>query len=131
MSPEEREKHMEKISRATDAAKKVLKRGDRIRVTRCPGTKRWVIFDHWDGYWLVTKSRIDDIVAVNIDMLNGQPVNFATALIQAIWVVMDGDIPIYCAGWPGACHEHINDAINEFYVEGAEKWKVVEAELKR
>ena len=31
----------------------------------------------------------------------------------------------YIAGWPEACHEHINDAINEHSIEGAGKWRVV------
>lgn len=47
-----------------------------------------------------------------------------------IWVVLgkDGEI-IHAASWPEACHEHINDAINEFDIDGAEKWKVRRARL--
>lgn len=55
-------------------AKKVLKKGDRIRVTKCPGTKRTVTFDHWDGNWIVSKSGINDYAATSIDRLNGKPV---------------------------------------------------------
>lgn len=31
----------------------------------------------------------------------------------------------YIAAWPEACHEHINEAIVEYEVEGAGDWKVV------
>lgn len=49
---------------------------------------------------------------------------------NGLWVVLDEDgWPIYCAGWPEACHEHINEAINEFDIDGAAKWKVRRAEL--
>lgn len=57
-------------------AKKVLKQGDRIRVTHCPGTKRTITFDHWDGNWIVSKSGKDDYSAMSIDRLNGQPISF-------------------------------------------------------
>ena len=57
-------------------AKKVLKKGDRIRVTKCPGTKRTITFDHWDGNWIVSKSGIDDYSATTIDKLNGETVDF-------------------------------------------------------
>jgi len=32
--------------------------------------------------------------------------------------------PIFAATWPEACHEHINDAITEFEIEGAATWIV-------
>ena len=49
---------------------------------------------------------------------------------KGIWIVIDENgYPIYCAGWPEACHEHINDAINNFQIEDAEKWKVREAKF--
>lgn len=57
-------------------AKKVLKPGDRLRVTKCPGTKRWIIFDGWDGHWIVSKSGINDFSPMCVDMLNGEPVDF-------------------------------------------------------
>lgn len=57
-------------------AKQVLKQGDRIRVTHCPGTKRTITFDHWDGNWIVSKSGKDDYSAMSIDMLNGKPISF-------------------------------------------------------
>lgn len=49
---------------------------------------------------------------------------------KEIWLVLDetGE-PIHCASWPSACHEHINDAINEHQIEGAEKWTVRQAKL--
>ena len=61
---------------AVNRAKEVLKKGDRIRVTKCPGTKRTITFDHWDGNWIVSKSGIDDYSAMRIDMLNGQAISF-------------------------------------------------------
>lgn len=49
---------------------------------------------------------------------------------KGLWVVIDEDgYPIFCAGWPEACHEHINDAVNYYQIEGAEKWVVREAKL--
>ena len=57
-------------------AKKVLQKGDRIRVTKCPGTKRTITFDSWDGNWIVSKSGINDYAATSIDRLNGEPINF-------------------------------------------------------
>lgn len=32
--------------------------------------------------------------------------------------------PVFCASWSEACHEHINDAINEYGVAEASAWKV-------
>lgn len=61
---------------AVENAKKVLKQGDRLRVTKCPGTKRWITFDRWDGCWIVSKSGIDDYFPRNVDMVNGEPVDF-------------------------------------------------------
>lgn len=58
------------------SAKKVLRVGDRIRVTRCPGNKRTVTFACWDGNWIVTASGISDIGAGTIDMLNGEAIKF-------------------------------------------------------
>lgn len=62
--------------RATASAKRRLVPGDRIRVTKCPGTKRWITFSGWSGDWIVSKSGIDDYAASSIDRLNGEPVDF-------------------------------------------------------
>jgi hypothetical protein len=75
---EERARRVRLTKLATDSAKTTLKKGDRLRVTRCPGTKRWVTFDHWDGCWIVTKSGIDDIHAINVDRVNTESVDFTT-----------------------------------------------------
>lgn len=49
---------------------------------------------------------------------------------KGIWVVFDENgFPIFCAGWPEACHEHINEAISSFQIEDAEKWTVREAKI--
>lgn len=57
-------------------AKRILKPGDRIRVSRCMGIKRTYTFDAWDGNWIVSKTGVDDIAAGHIDRLNGNPVDF-------------------------------------------------------
>jgi hypothetical protein len=62
---------------AEQNAKKVLKPGDRVRVTKCPGNKRWITFAGWDGHWMVSKSGINDYSPAAVDMLNGKPVDFA------------------------------------------------------
>lgn len=58
-------------------AKKVLRVGDKIRVTKCPGTKRWITFAGWDGHWIVSKSGINDYSPRCVDMVNDVPVDFA------------------------------------------------------
>jgi hypothetical protein len=61
---------------AAQNAKLVLKPGDRIRVSKCPGKKRWVTFAGWDGSWIVSKSGINDFSPGAVDMLNGKPIDF-------------------------------------------------------
>ena len=43
---------------------------------------------------------------------------------QEIFCVFDGDNPVFEATWESACHEHINDAINQYGIDGADKWTV-------
>lgn len=57
-------------------AKRVLKPGDRLRVAKCPGTKRWITFAAFDGHWIVSKSGINDYSPACVDMVNGNPVDF-------------------------------------------------------
>jgi len=52
--------------------KGILKRGDKIGCTRCPGTKRVFIFSAWDGNWMVSKSGINDYHPINIYSVNGK-----------------------------------------------------------
>ena len=73
---EERRAMRERLAKATAAAKKVLKKGDRITVTKCPGTKRWIIFDHWNGNEIISASGEREYAATCISRLNGEPVNF-------------------------------------------------------
>lgn len=54
-------------------AKKILKKGDRVRCSKCPGTKRTFTFDYWDGCWMVSKTGINDYHPVNADLINGKP----------------------------------------------------------
>ena len=76
MTEEERAEKIKQSRKATERAKKVLKPGDKIRSRRCPGRLVTYRFSHWDGSWIVSASGIDDIAAVNIDRLNGQPISF-------------------------------------------------------
>jgi hypothetical protein len=43
-----------------------------------------------------------------------------------VWGVQDETgQPVHCAAWPEACHEHINDAINEHGIEESKAWRVL------
>ena len=61
---------------AVEAAKKVLKRGDRVRCKKCPGTRRTFTFECWDGQWMVSKSGIDDFHPSAVDRVNGKEMIF-------------------------------------------------------
>lgn len=76
LSEEQRHWNREMSLLAEQNAKKVLKPGDRLRVTKCPGTKRWITFSGWDGHWIVSKSGINDYSPRCVDMLNGETVDF-------------------------------------------------------
>jgi hypothetical protein len=81
MKTDEEKAEMRRIwAIAVENAKKVLKRGDRVRVTKCPGTKRTITFDHFDGNWIVSKSGIDDYSPCSVDRVNGEPVGFCIEL---------------------------------------------------
>jgi len=73
---DEKQSRRERLANATDAAKKVMKKGDKITVTKCPGTKRWIIFDHWEGNEIISASGKGEYAATSITRLNGKPVNF-------------------------------------------------------
>ena len=66
----------DKEVQSIENAKKQIKEGDRIRCTKCPGTKRTFTFSHWDGYWMVSKTGIDDYYPLNVDLINKVPVKF-------------------------------------------------------
>lgn len=76
LSEQQRQLNRERSLLAEQNAKKVLKPGDRLRVTKCPGTKRWITFATWDGHWIVSKSGIGDYSPLCVDMLNGEAVDF-------------------------------------------------------
>lgn len=69
-------KNSEGFLEAAEKAKAFLKKGDRVRVSKCPGTKRTITFSHFDGPWIVSKSGINDYAPTSVDLVNGQPVNF-------------------------------------------------------
>lgn len=70
------DKQKKRVAEATNRAKKVLKRGDRIRAGRCGGIYRTYTFECWDGMWIVTRSGINDIAATHVDRVNGVDVDF-------------------------------------------------------
>ena len=76
MTEEERAAKIQQHRKATELAKKVLKPGDKIRCSRCGGTRATYTFSHWDGNWAVSSFGIDDIAVMSIDRLNGQPISF-------------------------------------------------------
>lgn len=76
MDEKQKLERQKKWLEAVSKAKQVLKKGDRIRLTKCPGTKRTITFDSWDGNWIVSKSGINDYSVMSIDMLNSKPYTF-------------------------------------------------------
>jgi len=72
ITDEERNKGYEQIAKA----RKVLKKGDRIRVSRCGGIVATYTFDHWDDDRIVSKSGIDDLFAGSISKINGVEASF-------------------------------------------------------
>lgn len=73
---EDRAKRLASFKRAADRARAVLRPGDRITFTSCPGTKRWGIFEGWERDWIRTRTR-DDVSASTITKVNGRLVSFA------------------------------------------------------
>ncbi len=51
--------------------KSQVKKGDRVSCTKCPGTRRTFTFDCWDGFWMVSKSGIDDYAPTSVIEING------------------------------------------------------------
>lgn len=78
MLTEEQKAESRRIFTLAEATlKPMLKPGDRLRVTKCPGTKRWITFAGWDGPWIVSKSGIDDYAPCSVDRINGRAITFA------------------------------------------------------
>jgi hypothetical protein len=73
----------QRVALAVRNAKQVLKPGDRIRVAKCPGTKRWITFARWDGNFMVSKSGIDDYSPFTVDRVNAQSVDFSAVEFNA------------------------------------------------
>lgn len=65
-----------RLAKATARAKKILKKGDRLTVVKCPGTKRWIVFDHWDGAEIISVSGNGEYAATGISKINGVVVDF-------------------------------------------------------
>lgn len=76
LTEEQKARNREQSLIAEKNAKAVLRVGDRLRVTKCPGKKRWITFASWSGHWIVSKSGIDDFSPLCVDMLNGESIDF-------------------------------------------------------
>lgn len=70
-----KEEKLIELREATARAKKILRRGDKITVTKCPGTKRSIVFDHWSGLEIISKSGQREYFAINISKINGEEVD--------------------------------------------------------
>lgn len=75
-SDQERKDRRERLAKATAKAKKVLRKGDRVTVRSCPGTKRWIIFDHWQGFEIYSASGRGEYAATSVSKVNGVAVDF-------------------------------------------------------
>lgn len=69
------EEQIARGKRATARARKVLKPGDRIHYRHCGDVRAHAKFVGWDGDWVCSRTR-NDIHAMHIFKLNGQPINF-------------------------------------------------------
>lgn len=77
LTEEQREENRKLCRIAVANAKPLLKPGDRLRVTKCPGTKRWITFAGWRGEnEIISKSGRGEYHPMCVDMLNGAPVDF-------------------------------------------------------
>lgn len=72
----DRKAALDRYETAYRNAHATLKVGDRVRLTACPGTKRWIHFAGWDGKWIMSRSGRADYSAVGIDRVNGEAVDF-------------------------------------------------------
>lgn len=70
------EDRKKRCAEAVEKAKAILKKGDRVRVSKCMGIRRTITFDHWDGEWMVSKSGINDYHPINITKVNGYHKSF-------------------------------------------------------
>lgn len=64
--------------------KRILKEGDRVRVSACPGNLRWISFSHFEGYWMVSKSG-KSYSACGVDRVNDDVVDFGVDCPRSIY----------------------------------------------
>jgi hypothetical protein len=69
-----------RFKRAAEAAKLVLKPGDRLRVNRSGGTHVTITFHGWNGNWIRGKTDIEEVSPCGVDLVNGRPVDFGAAV---------------------------------------------------
>lgn len=66
---------------AAETARKVLKKGDRVRCAKCPGgVNRTFTFERWEGDRMVSKSGIADFFPICVTKVNGARVDFLCRL---------------------------------------------------
>ncbi len=76
LTEEERAENSRLCRIAVTNAKQVLKPGGKLRVAKCPGGNRTIIFARWDGDYVVSKSGIGGFHPICISKVNGAPVDF-------------------------------------------------------
>jgi len=79
-------KELMRVLSATANAKNILKPGDKIRAVRsnCSSRVRSYTFERWDGNWIVSRSGVNDIAAISIDLVNGIPVDFTLPCVVSL-----------------------------------------------
>lgn len=65
---------------AVRRARGYLSKGDKVTTSKCPGRKRWFIFSHFDGPWMVSSTGIDDYHPQHVSKVNGCPIDFTKPL---------------------------------------------------
>lgn len=78
------EEYRQAAKRHRDEVAQILKKGDRVGATKCPGGKRVFTFSHFDGYWMVSISGIDDYSPCSIYSINGETYQLPEYLVEAI-----------------------------------------------
>lgn len=85
LTDEQKEERKKLCKIAVDNAHKILKVGDRLRVTKCPGTKRWITFSHWYGEnEIISKSGRGEYHPINVDMMNCTAVDFTNIHFKGV-----------------------------------------------
>jgi hypothetical protein len=71
------ERYKELARLATERAKAILVKGDRVRRVKCGGNTGVLTFTHWDGPWICSRET-SDCHALNVLTVNNVPAKFLT-----------------------------------------------------